>query len=42
MGMGTLDTGSSSEERILHYANGGKPLVVTYRGGKAAEVKAGG
>ena len=42
VGMGTLDTGSSSEERILHYANGGKPLVVTYRGGKAAEVKAGG
>jgi hypothetical protein len=41
VGMGTLDTGSSSEERILHYANGGKPLVVTYRNGKAAEVKAG-
>jgi hypothetical protein len=41
VGMGTLDAGSSSEERILHYANGGKPLVVTYRGGKAAEVKAG-
>jgi hypothetical protein len=42
VGMGTLDAGSSSAERALHYANGGKPLVVTFRGGKAAEVKAGG
>ena len=41
VGMGTLDTGSSSEERILHYANGGKPLVVIYRSGKAVEVRAG-
>jgi hypothetical protein len=42
VGMGTLDAGSSSAERALHYANGGKPLVVTYRDGKAAEVKTGG
>ena len=41
VGMGTLDSGSSSYERTLHYANGGKPLVVVYRDGKAAEVKAG-
>jgi hypothetical protein len=41
VGMGTLDSGSSSNERTLHYANGGKPLVVMYRDGKAAEVKAG-
>jgi hypothetical protein len=40
VGMGTLDTGSSSSERTLRYANGGKPLVVVYREGKAAEVKA--
>jgi hypothetical protein len=42
VGMGTLDAGSSSAERTLHYANGGKPLVVIYRDGKVAEIKAGG
>jgi len=41
VGMGMLDAGSSSAERTLHYSNGGKPLVVVYRGGKAVEVKAG-
>jgi hypothetical protein len=42
VGMGTLDAGSSSAERTLHYANGGNPLTVIYRDGKAAEIKAGG
>src|ERR1039458_1448016 len=41
VGMGTLDAGSSSAERTLHYANGGKPLVVIYRGGKAVEIRPG-
>jgi hypothetical protein len=41
VGMGTLDAGSSSNERTLHYANGGKGLVVVYRDGKAVDVKAG-
>jgi hypothetical protein len=41
VGMGALDTGSSSAERTLRYANGGKPLVVIYRDGKAVEVKEG-
>jgi hypothetical protein len=41
VGMGSLDAGSSSAERTLHYANGGKPLVVVYRDGKAVEVRAG-
>ncbi len=41
VGMGTLDAGSSSSERTLHYSNGGKPLVVIYRGGKAVEVRPG-
>jgi len=41
VGAGTLDAGSSSAERTLHYANGGKPVVVVYRDGKAVEVKAG-
>ncbi len=41
VGMGTLDAGSSSAERTLRYANGGKPIVVIYRDGKAAEIKPG-
>ncbi len=41
VGMGALDAGSSSSERTLRYANGGKPLVVIYREGKAAEVRPG-
>jgi len=41
VGMGALDAGSSSAERTLRYANGGKPLVVIYREGKAAEVRPG-
>lgn len=41
VGMGTLDAGSSSAERTLRYSNGGKPLMVIYRDGRATEVKAG-
>ena len=41
VGMGALDGGSSASERTLRYPNGGKPLVVIYRDGKAAEVKPG-
>jgi len=41
VGMGALDAGSSSGERTLRYPNGGKPVVVIYRDGKAAEVKPG-
>jgi hypothetical protein len=41
VGMGALDAGSSSTERTLRYANGGKPLVVIYREGKAVEVRPG-
>jgi hypothetical protein len=41
VGMGALDAGSSSSERTLRYSNGGKPLVVIYRDGKAAEIRAG-
>ena len=39
VGMGTPDAGSSSEEKTVHYPNGGKPLVIVYHEGKAAEVK---
>ena len=41
VGMGALDSGSSSAERTLHYPNGGKPLVVVYREGKVAEIRQG-
>jgi hypothetical protein len=40
VGMGVPDAGSS-DEKTVRYPNGGKPLVVSYRDGKAAEVKAG-
>jgi len=41
VGMGVPDAGASSEEKTVRYPNGGKPLVVIYRDGKAAEIKAG-
>jgi len=41
VGMGVPDAGSSSDEKTVRYPNGGKPLVVIYRDGKAAEIKAG-
>jgi hypothetical protein len=41
VGMGVPDAGASSNEKTVRYPNGGKPLVVSYRGGKAAEIKAG-
>jgi hypothetical protein len=41
VGMGVPDAGATSEEKTVHYPNGGKPLVVTYQDGKAAEIKAG-
>lgn len=40
VGMGIPDPGSSSDEKTVHYPNGGKPLVVVYHAGKAAEIKA--
>lgn len=41
VGMGVPDAEATSEEKTVRYPNGGKPLVVTYQGGKAAEIKAG-
>jgi hypothetical protein len=41
IGMGVPDAGASSEEKTVRYPNGGKPLVVIYRDGKAAEIKPG-
>ena len=39
IGMGVPDPGSSSDEKTVHYPNGGKPLAIVYRDGKAAEIK---
>jgi hypothetical protein len=41
VGMGVPDSGDSSYEKTVRYPNGGKPLVVIYRDGKAAEIKPG-
>ncbi len=41
IGMGVPDAGSSSYEKTVRYGNGGKPMVIVYHDGKAAEIKAG-
>lgn len=41
IGMGVPDAGDTSYEKTVHYPNGGKPLVVVYRDGKAAEITPG-
>jgi hypothetical protein len=41
VGMGVPDAGATSADKTVRYPNGGKPLVVTYSGGKATEIKAG-
>ncbi len=42
IGLGLLEGSGLGEERVLHYPNGGAPLTVTYRKGKAVEIKPGG
>lgn len=41
VGMGMPEVGSTSDDKTVHYPDGGKPLVVTYQGGKAIEAKPG-
>ena len=41
VGMGMPDASSTSYEKTVRYPNGGKPLVIVYREGKAVEIKAG-
>jgi hypothetical protein len=41
IGMGVPDAGDTSYEKTVRYPNGGKPIVVVYHDGKAAEIKAG-
>ena len=41
VGMGMPDASSTSHEKTVRYPNGGKPLVIVYRDGRAVEIKAG-
>jgi hypothetical protein len=41
VGLGIPEPGGDDDNKTVNYANGGKPLNVTYRGGKIAEIKAG-
>lgn len=38
VGMGVPDAGDTSYQKTVRYPNGGKPLVVVYHDGKAAEI----
>jgi len=38
LGIGLLERGSDSTDRTLDYPNGGKPIKITYRNGKAVEI----
>jgi len=38
IGLGIPEGSGDSEEKTVHYSNGGKPLSVTYRKGKAVQV----
>ena len=40
VGMGVADPGDTSYEKTVRYPNGGKPLVIVYREGKAADIQA--
>jgi len=42
IGMGVPDAGDSSYSKTVRYPNGGKPLVIVYHDGQAAEIKPGG
>jgi len=41
IGMGVPDSGDTSYSKTVRYPNGGKPLVIVYHDGKAAEIKPG-
>ena len=41
IGLGIPEGSGESEEKTVNYSNGGKPLSVTYRKGKAVEVRPG-
>lgn len=39
LGLGVPRGSGESEEKTIDYANGGKPVSITYRNGKAAEIR---
>jgi hypothetical protein len=41
IGLGIAKGSGDSEEKAVNYSNGGKPFSVTYRKGKAVEVRPG-
>ncbi len=41
IGLGVLEGSGDSDVRTLDYPNGGKPVSITFRNGKAAEVRSG-
>jgi hypothetical protein len=41
IGMGVPDAGDTEYEKTVRYPNGGKPLVIVYHDGKAAEITSG-
>ena len=41
IGMGVPDAGDTSYSKTVRYPNGGKPLVIEYHDGKAADIKPG-
>jgi hypothetical protein len=41
IGMGMPDHSSDPSIRTLHYPNGGRPLVIVFRDGKASEITPG-
>lgn len=41
VGMGVPDAGDTSYQKTVRYPNGGKPLVIVYHDGKAAEITPG-
>ncbi|HKW18025.1 MAG TPA: hypothetical protein VJO35_10995 [Terriglobales bacterium] len=41
IGIGLLESGGDEIDRTLDYPNGGKPLTISFHGGKATEIKPG-
>ncbi len=41
IGMGVPERSDNPSAKTVKYPNGGKPLLITYRDGKAAEIKPG-
>jgi hypothetical protein len=41
IGIGLLDSSSGSTDKTLNYPNGGNPITISFRDGKAAEIRPG-